>query len=167
MTDDAPVAPPAETAPAVRVLAQYVKDLSFENPDAPMSLRAGQDAPKIDLGIDVQARRMDDGAFEVTLNIEAKAMRGETVGFITEMSYAGLFALVNIPADKIEPVLLIECPRMIFPFARRTLADVTRDGGFPPLYIDPIDFAQLFDQQIAQRQAEGGEAPAPTAPAES
>ncbi|MCG8441927.1 MAG: protein-export chaperone SecB [Caulobacterales bacterium] len=152
----------AADSPQIRVLAQYVKDLSFENPQASKSLRGGQAAPNIELGIDVQARRGEGGAFEVDLNIEAKATRGEELAFLTELKYSGLFMFVNIPDTQIEPALLIECPRMLFPFARRVVADVTRDGGFPPLFIDPIDFAALYRQQRAS--AEGAPAMAATAP---
>ncbi len=148
--------------PQIRVLAQYIKDLSFENPSAPGSLRAGQDSPQIDMGIDVQARRADEHAYEVVLNLEAKAHRGDTVAFIVELKYAGLFHFVNMPENAIEQMLLIESPRMLFPFARRLMAEVTRDGGFPPLYIDPIDFAGLYLAQ--KRRAEAGSDPADGAP---
>ena len=147
--------------PALRVLTQYIKDLSFENPTAPMGLRSNLAAPQINLSIDVQARRLDDGNFEIELNIEAKADRDGSVVFLAELKYAGVFQLVNIPADQIEPLLLIECPRMLFPFARRILAEVTRDGAFPPLYVDPIDFAGLYQQQKMRAQA-AGESPAAT-----
>jgi preprotein translocase subunit SecB len=151
MTD---TAQQTDQTPALRVLTQYVKDLSFENPGAPEALRGGQPSPAIDLSIDVQARRMEDGMFEVELHTEARASRGETVVFLAELKYAGVFELVNIPAEQIEPLILIECPRMLFPFARRILADVTRDGAFPPLFLEPIDFAALYQQQrIAARDA--------------
>lgn len=151
---DVPSTPTENTPPAppqLRILAQYVKDLSFENPSAPDSLRNGQ-APGIDLSIDVQARTMGDGAFEVMLNITANATRenGDVV-FITELAFGGLFQLANIADTDREPYLLIECPRLLFPFARRVLADATRDGGFPPLMLDPVDFAGLYRQQMAKR----------------
>ncbi|MGK0266545.1 MAG: preprotein translocase subunit SecB [Maricaulis sp.] len=141
--------PPAQ--PQLRILAQYVKDLSFENPGAPDSLRQGQ-APGIDLAIDVQARTIGDGAFEVMLNINAKATRdnGDVV-FITELAFGGLFQLANVAEADREPFLLIECPRLLFPFARRVLSDATRDGGFPPLMVDPVDFAGLYRQQMVKR----------------
>ncbi len=146
-------------APQMRVLAQYVKDLSFENPDAPNSMRAGLAAPAIDLGIDVQARRAEDQSFEVDLNIEAKAERDGKVVFLAELKYAGLFQLIGIPNEQIEPLVLIECPRILFPFARRVLADVTRDGGFPPLFVDPIDFAALYRNQRGIGEGAGASAP--------
>jgi len=154
---DAPSTPaadnPASNQPALRVMAQYVKDLSFENPGAPDTLRPGQPAPAIDLSIDVQARSLGEDHYEVVLSVGAKATRDDAVVFITELSYGGLFQLANIADADREPFLLIECPRLIFPYARRVLADATRDGNFPPLMIDPVDFAGLYRQQLAKRAA--------------
>lgn len=154
---DAPSTPAADNQtpaqPALRVLAQYVKDLSFENPGAPDTLRPGQPAPAIDLSIDVQARSLGEENYEVALSIGAKATRDENVVFIVELTYGGLFQLANIPDTDREPFLLIECPRLIFPFARRVLSDATRDGNFPPLMLDPVDFAGLYRQQMAKRAA--------------
>ncbi|MED5548107.1 MAG: protein-export chaperone SecB [Pseudomonadota bacterium] len=158
---DAPSTPTDNQTPAqpqLRVLAQYVKDLSFENPGAPDTLRPGQPAPGIDLSIDVRARSAGDDTFEVLLVINARASRKTEAGedsvvFIAELSYGGLFQLANIPDTEREPFLLIECPRMIFPYARRILADTTRDGNFPPLMLDPVDFASLYRQQLAKRAA--------------
>lgn len=150
-----------QDTPHLRVLAQYVKDLSFENPTAAAGVRAGEAAPAIDMGIDVNARPLQDGeAYEVDLRIGAKAMRGDDVMFITELVYSGVFQFVNVPQDDIEPLLLIECPRLLFPFSRRLLAEVTREGGYPPLLIDPIDFAALYRAQLRDRQAKGGQPPA-------
>jgi preprotein translocase subunit SecB len=131
--------------PSLRVLGQYVKDLSFENPGhAPV-----QSQPNIDLGIDVGAAPHVDGngLFEVSLKLSAKALAGESVLFITELDYAGLFQLQNVPDNQVEPMLLIECPRLLFPFARRIIAEITREGGFPPLLIDPVDFVALYQAQ--------------------
>ncbi|MDO8422267.1 MAG: protein-export chaperone SecB [Parvibaculum sp.] len=138
-----------EPAPEFRILTQYVKDLSFENPNAPQSLGPMTDQPQIDVRVDVGVQRFADTDYEVklTVGIEAKAASG--VMFLVELQYCGLFRLANIPADSLEPMLLIECPRQIFPFARRVIADVTRDGGFPPLMIDPIDFVNLYQQRRA------------------
>ncbi len=138
-----------ETQPQLRLLAQYVKDLSFENPNAPAALAGGGGSPKIDISVDVQAARRGDTEFEVDLKIAATAKRDKDVAFIVELSYGGLFQLSNIPAEQLQPVVLIECPRLLFPFARRVLADATRDGGFPPLMIDPIDFVALYQRQLA------------------
>jgi len=155
---DAPTTPAQPKAaenqgPQLRILAQYIKDLSFENPESPDSLRGGSAAPNIDLGIDVQARTAGEGTYEVVINISSKAMREDKTVFIAELSFGGLFQLTNIADTEREPFLLIECPRLIFPFARRILSDVTRDGGFPPLMLDPIDFASLYRQQLAKRAA--------------
>lgn len=140
----------------VGVLGQYVKDLSFENPNAPASLEGmGGDAkPQIDVGVNVNARKVAEERFEVDLKIVAKAHQGEEPVFLAELVYSGIFGARNIPDDAIQPFLLIECPRLLFPFARRIIADVTRDGGFPPLLLEPIDFAALYRQHIENQQAE-------------
>lgn len=162
MTDAAQPEASEASAPHIRVVAQYVKDLSFENPNAPDSLRAGPQGPAIDLSVNVNARRRegDEGLFEVDLKISAKAARENSVAFMVEIVYSGLFLLEGFPLEQSEPILLIECPRILFPFARRLVADVTRDGGFPPLMIDPIDFAGLYQNQLMRnRSQEAGAAP--------
>jgi len=159
---DAPAPPPQGGQPeavSIRVLGQYVKDLSFENPNAPESLRGGGQ-PNIDLGVDVGARSLDPETFEVELRLSAKAGEGDNALFIAELVYAGLFQIRNLDERSREAFLLIECPRLIFPFARRVLADATRDGGFPPLMLEPIDFAGLYRQQLEQKQAADGQPPA-------
>lgn len=148
--DDASPAAGAATLPQMRVIAQYVKDFSFENPGAPETLRIERDAPQIELGIDVQGRNAGGDAYEVALSLNAKAMRGDKVIFIAELTYGGLFELINFDERMREQVLLIECPRLLFPFARRMIADATRDGGFPPLLVEPVDFAGLYRQQRGQ-----------------
>ena len=133
-------------APHVQVHAQYVKDLSFENPGAPQSL-AGQDGPpNIEVSVDVGARGLTTSQFEVELRITAHAEQGETKAFVVEVLYAGVFTLHNVDENNLKQVCLIECPRLLFPFARRIVADATRDGGFPPLLLEPIDFAALYRQ---------------------
>ncbi|PWE18366.1 protein-export chaperone SecB [Marinicauda salina] len=146
--------------PQVRVVGQYIKDLSFENPGAPDTLRSsGQ--PEIDMAIDVRARGLGEDHYEVELHLSAKAGRQDTTMFIAELVYAGLFHIRNIDERARDAFLLIECPRILFPFARRILADATRDGGFPPLMLEPVDFAALYRQRLArQQQGEGGDAPA-------
>jgi preprotein translocase subunit SecB len=166
MTNGAPEPPLAGSeAPHLRVLAQYVKDLSFENPNAGALARQQDTPPAIDLGIDVSAKPLNEGeTYEVALSIHAQASRGEEVMFITELVYAGLFQFVNVASEDIEPLLLIECPRLLFPFSRRMLAEVTREGGYPPLLIDPIDFAALYrarQEREAQAEAEGSQPPPP------
>lgn len=148
--------PQQPVAPAIRILAQYVKDMSFENP----GMRAGQGQPNIDLGIDVGATAHEDGQniFEVSIRIQATAKSQEQVMFLLELDYSGLFQLQGFQANEMEPALLIECPRLIFPYARRIISDITRDGGFPPLLVDPIDFRNLYLKQ-KERQQSGEGAP--------
>jgi preprotein translocase subunit SecB len=136
-------------APSMKVLGQYIKDLSFENPNAPQSL-AGQDGqPEINISVNVNAKPLTETDYEVELHLDAKAMNQKTVVFATELVYAGIFRLENIPQEALHPVILVECPRMVFPFARQIIADVTRNGGFPPLMLDPIDFAAMYQQRVA------------------
>lgn len=134
----------------VAVNAQYIKDFSFENPGAPGSLLAGQENPKIDISVDVRAAAAGDDVYEVTLLVNAKAARQkdgkENNVFLLELSYAGIFTLKGVSDQEREPALLIFCPSILFPFARRIIADATRDGGFPPLMLDPIDFGRIYAQ---------------------
>ena len=157
--------PQAPAQPSIRVLGQYVKDLSFENP-APLASNSGQNAPAIELGIDVKANPQGENTnvFEVDLRLSAQAKREESVVFIAELVYSGLFELSSAQQEEVEPLLLVECPRLLFPFARRIMAEITREGGFPPLLIDPIDFVGLWRAQRAQaqQQQDEGMADAPT-----
>lgn len=147
---------PAEgAAPSMNVLAQYVKDFSFENPNAPNSLRPREKAPEISININVNPNPMSETDFEVELKLEAKAVDGDEVLFNVELVYAGIFRMQNIPAQALQAAVLIECPRLLFPFARQIMADATRNGSFPPLMIDPVDFGQLFQQRMAEQQAAG------------
>lgn len=142
-----------ETQAQVGILAQYVKDLSFENPNAPASLQKLSEAkPSIDVSVNVNARQIGEDVFEVDLKIVANAKHNEDPAFLTELLYSGLFGAKNLPAEALQPFLLIECPRILFPFARRVIADATRDGGFPPLLLEPIDFAGLYRQHQSQQQ---------------
>lgn len=136
--------------PGIHVLGQYIKDLSFENPGAPRSLRPSDKAPKLDINVNVNAKPQSATEFEIELKLEAKAMRGKESLFIAEVTYAGLFQIRNVPQEHMHPLLLIECPRLLFPFARQIIADATRQGGFPPLMIDPVDFAALYRQRLAE-----------------
>ncbi|WP_421789550.1 protein-export chaperone SecB [Hyphobacterium sp.] len=145
--------------PQMRILAQYIKDLSFENPGAPATLRANQAQPNIDINIDVQARGLENDQYEVAIIMSARAQRGEDTVFICELNYCGLFEMKNFNDQERQPMLLVECPRIIFPYARRVFADATRDGGFPPLMLEPIDFAGLYRQQLAKQQAAAGQQP--------
>ncbi len=136
--------------PGIRILAQYIRDLSFENPRAPESLRAAANPPQIDLGVELGARGREDGLFEIELKLTARAQRDADTIFHLELVYAGLFQLAGVAAEDIEPVLMIECPRYLFPFARRIIADLSAEGGFPPFMLEPIDFASLYAQRRAQ-----------------
>ena len=151
---DAPATPPAgdSQAPVIRVLGQYVKDLSFENPNAPASLRGGGQ-PQIDVAVDVRAQPLEQDSYEVELILSAKADRDGASLFIGELTYGGMFLVQNMDDRARDAFLLIEGPRLLFPFARRILADATRDGGFPPLMLEPIDFAALYRQKAAQAQS--------------
>lgn len=144
-----------EAGPQLRVLTQYIKDISFENPNVPRSLGPQEQQPTIGVRVDVNVQRFSNTDFEITLAIGVDAKSKDDVMFLVELEYSGLFRLANIPADSLEPLLLIECPRQIFPFARRIIADVTRDGGFPPLLIDPIDFAGLYEQRRVEAAPAG------------
>ncbi|MBM7407107.1 MULTISPECIES: protein-export chaperone SecB [Sphingomonas] len=143
----------ADTQPQVGVLSQYVKDLSFENPNAP-GIYQVQGQPKLDVQFNIGATTVGEGVHEVVLKIEARAdVEGQAL-YLIELSYAGLFGLRNIPDEHLQPFLLAEAPRIIFPFARRVLADAVRDGGFPPLMLEPIDFGALYMQQAAAAAGE-------------
>ncbi len=139
-------------APSLNVLAQYIKDLSFENPLAPNSLRPREKAPEINININVNANPLSETDFEVELTMEANAGDGDDAMFKVELIYCGVFRLENLPEEATAPAILIECPRILFPFARQIIADATRNGGFPPLLIDPIDFAALYQQRAAEEQ---------------
>ena len=140
--------------PGIRVLTQFIRDLSFENPRAPDVLRAGANQPQIDMGVEMNARGRDDGLYEVDLKLSARASRDDGPVFVVELLYGGLFAIEGVPPEEMEPVLLVECPRFLFPFARRIIGDVTTDGGFPPFLLDPIDFAGVYAARRAQADAE-------------
>lgn len=148
-------------APMMIVNAQYVKDLSFENPNAPKSLSQQGGEPNVQIAIDVNADQIADKSFEVSLTLRAEGTSGEDALFIVEIVYAGIFTLGEIPEEYVPPMLYIEAPRQLFPFARAIIADAVRDGGFPPLLVQPIDFMSMYQQRVAQVQAESGEGEAP------
>jgi preprotein translocase subunit SecB len=140
-------------SPSLSILAQYTKDLSFENPGAPRSLQARENAPDININVNVNANPLSESDFDVVLTLNAEAKDGDRVLFHTELIYGGVFRVTGFPQEHMLPLLFIECPRLLFPFARQIIADITRNGGFPPLMIDPIDFAQMFSQRVAEEQA--------------
>lgn len=142
----------ADTQPQLNAMVQYIKDLSFENPNAPRSLGPQEKQPNIAIQVNVNAKQLSETDFEVDLSLEGNAGEGAATLFKFELAYAGVFRVRNIPPDQMHPVVMIECPRLLFPFARQIVADAVRNGGFPPLYIDPIDFAGLYRQKIAEGQ---------------
>jgi preprotein translocase subunit SecB len=142
-----------QTAPSINVLAQYVKDFSFENPHAPKSLQ-NQVQPQINIQINVSVGQVSSNEYEVILKLEGKAESSGTVLFAFDLTYAGVFRLLNVPQEHIQPIVMIECPRLLFPFAREMVATAVRNGGFPPLLLDPVDFVALYQQRMAQAQPE-------------
>src|SRR3712207_2597158 len=144
-------------APSLNALAQYCKDFSFENPNAPRSLQQQSEGPQINLQVNVNAKQLDAADFEVDLTLEGDAkIGGKDVLFAFELTYSGVFRIQNIPQEQLHPVVMIECPRLLFPFARQMVADAVRTGAFPPLYIDPIDFVALSRQRAAEVQGQQG-----------
>ena len=148
--------PSAEQQPQLNVVAQYIKDLSFENPNAPQSLAASQQ-PQIAIQINVNAQPLSDTDIEVTLKLEGKAESNGVLMFRFELEFAGVFRIRNVPQESLNAIVLIECPRLLFPFAREIVATAVRNGGFPPLLLDPVDFVSLYRQKMSEIQA--GEVP--------
>lgn len=153
--------------PQMRVLGQFVRDMSFENIMAQKGVQ-GEVKPDVQVQVNLDAKkRAVDHQFEtaIKLNVTSKAQDGDAVLFVLEIDYVGIFEIKGVPDEQMHPFLLIECPRMIFPFLRRVVSDITRDGGFPPLNLENIDFVQMYRSELAKRQAtEGGEeAPTPQA----
>jgi preprotein translocase subunit SecB len=152
-TNGGPQAAEAQAAPQLNVLAQFVKDFSFENPNAPRSLQPSNQQPQINIQINVNAAPLQSD-FDIELKIEGKAEIGDALLFAFDLSYGGVFRIQNVPQESIHPVLMIECPRLLFPFAREIIASAVRNGGFPPLYIDPVDFVGLYRQKMAEQAAQ-------------
>lgn len=142
--------------PMLSVLAQYTKDQSFENPGAPGSLRSGLPAPQISVNIEIGRQMLEDDTVEVTLILRTEARREAEVSFIAELEYAGLFAFQGVGIEEIQPLIMIECPRLLFPFARQIMASMTQNGGFPPILLDPPDFAAMFRDEMMRRAQEAG-----------
>ena len=143
-----------ESAPQLNVLAQFIKDFSFENPNAPRSLAPSQAQPGINIQINVGVGQLAPNDYEVSLKLEGKAESsdGATLLFAFDLTYSGVFRIQNVPQEQIHPVVMIECPRLLFPFAREIIASAVRAGGFPPLLLDPVDFVSLYQQRLAQMQ---------------
>ncbi|MCB1475353.1 MAG: protein-export chaperone SecB [Rhodobiaceae bacterium] len=139
--------------PQINVLGQYIKDLSFENPNAPGSfLKRGEKQPPLNVQINVNINPVSESDFNVELVLEAKAGEGADMLFNLELTYAGIFRVTNVAQEHLHPIVMIECPRLLFPFARQIIANCTQQGGFPPMMLDPIDFVSLYRQRMAQQQ---------------
>lgn len=142
----------AATQAQLGVLAQYVKDLSFESPGAPQTLQGPGENPELKVGVNVKSAPRGEDVYEVAVHIEAHAKSDAGVIYNVEIDYAGLFRIKNVPEHLLQPVMFVDCPTLLFPFLRRVIADVVRDGGFPPLMLDPIDFSRLYTQNLAHSQ---------------
>jgi preprotein translocase subunit SecB len=154
--------PAAGNAPQLSVLAQYIKDFSFENPLAPRGPQGGQQQqPAINIQVGVNLNPLTNTDVEVVLKIEGRAvLPGNTVLFAFELQYAGVFRIQNVSPEGVQPLMLIECPRLLFPYARQIIATTVSNGGFPPLMLDPVDFAGLYRQNLARSQAGAANPPA-------
>lgn len=141
----------------ISILGQYIKDLSFENPTPAQTIqKLATDKPSMNINVGLNAQQVGEDLYEVNLKITATALSGEETAFVAELLYSGLFGIKNLPEGQLQPFLMVEAPRQIFPFARRILSDVTRDGGFPPLMLEPIDFGNLYQQQLAAASEQQG-----------
>jgi preprotein translocase subunit SecB len=139
----------------ITILGQYIKDLSFENPTPAQTIqKLSTEQPSMNINVNLNAQQVGEDIYEVDLKVTATAQSNEETAFVAELLYSGLFGIKNLPENQLQPFLMVEAPRQIFPFARRILSDVTRDGGFPPLMLEPIDFAGLYQQQLAQANAQ-------------
>ena len=155
MNDSTQTQENAPVAPSMSMKGQYIKDLSFENPRAPQSLLAMKEPPKIDLNVNLEGQRLQENIFELVIHVSARALQDNKSLFLADLAYGGIFELNNIPEEHHQPVLMVDCAFTLFPYARRVVSDVTRDGGFPPLVLEPIDFAALYQQNMQQQQQEG------------
>lgn len=144
----------ANAAAQINTMAQYTKDFSFENPNAPRSLAPQERGPNIAIQVNVNVEQLAESDFEVQLKLDGSAGEGADTLFKFELLYCGVFRMVNIPQEQLHPVVMIECPRILFPFARQIVADAVRNGGFPPLYLDPVDFGALYMQRVAEQQGQ-------------
>ena len=142
--------------PMLNVLAQYTKDMSFENPNAPDSLKSGQTPPEVAIDLRIGRQIGENNNIEISILIKAQAMRDDKVVFIAELDYAGLFAIQNVNMEQIQPLMMIECPRILFPYARKILADMTQDGGHLPIMLDMPDFASMYREEMMRRGQEQG-----------
>lgn len=144
--------PSQDNQPQLNVVAQYIKDFSFENPNAPRSLQGGGEPPQIGIQINVDAAPLSETDIEVALKLEGKAEMSGNLMFRFDLVFAGIFRIRNVPQESLNAIVLIECPRLLFPFAREIIATSVRNGGFPPLLLDPVDFVSLYRQKMEQVQ---------------
>ncbi len=145
-------APAKDLQPQLTVVGQYIKDFSFENPNAPRSMMPSGQQPQIGIQIKVDAQPLSDTDVEVAIKVEGKAETGGTLMFAFDLTYAGVFRIRNVPQESTNALVLIECPRLLFPFAREIIATVVRQGGFPPLLLDPVDFVGLYRERMSRMQ---------------
>ncbi len=150
-TLDQPAAPQAADRPALFLRAQYIKDLSFENPRAPASIFSLREAPTMEVAINLGAQRLDEKVYELAIQISVRAIADKTTVFLCDLVYAGVIETQAIDDAAIDQAIFITGAQLIYPFARRVVADLTRDGGFPPLQLEPMDFAQLYQDQRLQK----------------
>lgn len=149
-----------ETPPNVRILAHFIRDLSFENVAAQQGTQA-QGTPEISVQVNLDATAASDNRFQVAMKINAEAKTPESTRFLVELDYVGVFEVSNVPQEHIHPFLFIECPRQLLPYARRVVSDVTRDGGYPPLMLDNVDFAMLYRAKLEELRAQQGDGETP------
>jgi len=148
-------AAPGSQQVTLNVLAQYIKDLSFESPNAPKSLQPDKtQQPRLEVSVNVQASGSGEDLYEVVLHLEAHARTDDSVVYNIELLYGGMFRIKGASQEILQPILFIDCPSILFPFARRVIADISRDGGFPPLMLDPIDFRTLYRRNLENAQKE-------------
>jgi preprotein translocase subunit SecB len=162
MADETNGAPkPEAPQPRLQILTQYIRDVSFENIAVQKGL-VSEGKPDVRVAVNIDAQKRGDDRYEVALKVKVDSKLEEAQVFILELDYAGLFVIQNVPEEQLHPLLMIECPRLIFPFVRRIVGDLTRDGGYPALNLEMIDFLALYRAEIARRQSE---APTPVAQA--
>ena len=147
--------------PSFNLIGQYIRDMSFENPGAPGSIMLGGSNPNFQVGINVGVKKQTDDIYAVEITLNAKAEREKNVLFNVELIYGGVFRIKNVPENQLAPLLLVEAPKLIFPFARQVLAATTQQGGFPPLMMEPVDFQAIYIQNLRALQEQGG-TPTPT-----
>lgn len=159
-TNGGPIGAPGQNSqPQLTVVGQYVKDFSFENPNAPRSMMPSGQQPQIGIQIKVDAQPLADTDVEVAIKIEGKAETGGALIFAFDLTYAGVFRIRNVPQESMNALVLIECPRLLFPFAREIIATTVRQGGFPPLLLDPVDFVGLYRERMSRMQPVNQSAP--------